>query len=356
MAAAYYDRAAIRACDAFTTRSLFVSPPTASRAMLAAVKAWLPGVVLISAGLVACGDPTPPAGSAASSAPALPARPTSAGPAALTAGATIPPVPAPGAAVTVQDPNPLKLPPRRVTLDAGKRVFTFSAGMLDGARLGSTLVLYAATVVGIEGDDLIIEGRGGPSYKVNGSYVIPVPDDAKTKPGDAVLTEWNGVLKHAVITKPIKDKIGVRFTDLDTRSGEVLLQGGKPTAATGKHPPARFIKQVEGLVPGNYAALHRGDEWLHVLLVSPASEGETKRWFALGFGGAALVADEADLQPIPIRFTPKLGAPVWAEWVGTLRRGTVQASPDPGLFTVKFERAGRPATLGFGRILPPIEP
>jgi hypothetical protein len=321
--------------------------------MLAAVKAWLPGVLLLSAGLAACKDPTPSAGPATSaSSPHV----ASAAPAALVPGAAIPPTPAPGAPALAQDPNPLKLPARRVTLDPGKRVFTFSAEMLDGAKLGSTLVLYAATVVAFEGDDLIIEGRGGPSYKVNGSYVIPVADDAHVKPGDAVLTEWNGVLKHAVITKPIKDKIGVRFTDLDARSGEVLLQGGKPVAATGKHPPARFVRQSEGLVAGNYAALHRGDEWLHVLLVSPAPEGETKRWFALGFGGAALVADEADLKAIPIRYTPKIGATVWAEWVGTLRRGTVQASPDAGLFTVKFERAGRPATVGFGRILPPIDP
>jgi hypothetical protein len=322
--------------------------------MLAPVKASLFGVLVLSAGLVACSEPSPPAGPAAS-ATAAAARPSPT-PTVLAPGAAIPPPAAPGAAATVQDPNPLRLPPRRVTLDPGKRVFTFAAGMLDGAKLGSSLVLYAATVVGIEGDDLIIEGRGGPSYKVNGSYVIPVPDDAHLKPGDAVLTEWTGVLKHAVITRFLKDKIGVRFTDLDARGGEVLLQGGKPTAATGQKVAARFVKQAEGLVPGNYAALHRGDEWLHVLLVSPAPDGETRRWFALGFGGAALVADEADLRPVPIRFTPKIGAAVWAEWVGTLRRGTVQSSPEAGLFTVKFERAGRPATVGFGRILPPIEP
>ncbi len=326
--------------------------------MLAAVKACLLGVVVFSASLSACKDPAPGAAQAASAALSAPPRLASAAPAALvpSPSATIAPATPPGAPATAQDPNPLKLPARHITLDPGKRVFTFSAAMLDGARLGSTLVLYAATVVGFEGDDLIIEGRGGPSYKVNGSYVIPVPDDAHAKPGDAVLTEWNGVLKHAVITKPIKDKIGVRFTDLDARSGEVLLQGGKPTATTGKHPPARFVKQVEGLAPGNYAALQRGDEWLQVLLVAPAPDGETKRWFALGFGGAAVLAEEASLRPIPIRFTPKIGAPVWAEWVGTLRRGTVLASPDPGLFTVKFERAGRPATVGFGGILPPLEP
>ena len=321
--------------------------------MLAPVKASLFGVLVLAASLVACREPSPTASPAATTTAAASARPATT-PAMVAPGAALA-APLGGAAI-VQDPNPLRLPPRRVTLDPGKRVFTFAAGMLDGAKLGSTLVLYAATVVGIEGDDLIIEGRGGPSYKVNGGYVIPVPDDARVKPGDAVLTEWTGVLKHAVVTRFLKDKIGVRFTDLDARGGEVLLQGGRPTAATGQKAAARFVKQAEGLVPGNYAALHRGDEWLHVLLVSPAPEGETKRWFALGFGGAALIADEADLRPIPIRFTPKIGAAVWAEWVGSLRRGTVQSSPDAGLFTVKFERAGRPATVGFGRILPPLGP
>src|SRR5690348_17132842 len=70
--------------------------------------------------------------------------------------------PAPAAAPVVPasvggafDPNPLRLPPRKVTLDAGKRVFTFSDAMLANAKPGSTLVLYAATVTGIEGDDLI---------------------------------------------------------------------------------------------------------------------------------------------------------------------------------------------------------
>src|SRR4029078_9859787 len=147
------------------------------------------------------------------------------------------------------------------------------------------LVLYAATVVGFEGDDLIIEGRGGPSYKVHAGYVIPVPDDPRIKPGDVVLTEWNTVMRHAVVTKLVKDKVGVRFTDLDTRMADVLLQGGRAVVGqSGPSRAARFVKQVEGLEPGNYAALDQGGEWKHVLLVSPAPLGDKKRWFCLGFG------------------------------------------------------------------------
>jgi hypothetical protein len=242
------------------------------------------------------------------------------------------------------DPNPLQLPPRKVKLDAGRRVFTFSERMLSGAKLGSTLIFYAATVSGFDGDDLIIEGRAGPSYKVHGGYVIPVPDDPRVRVGEPVLTEWNGTMKHAVVVKLLKDRTVVRYTDMDPKTPEGQLK------------QARFVRQTDGLVPGNYAAMKDGEEWRHVLLVSPlGGESELRRWFALGFGGAALIADEAALRPIPVKWSPKVGAPVLAEWVGALRKATVQATGDTGLFTVKFERAGRPATVGWGLLMKPIE-
>ncbi|WP_437930906.1 hypothetical protein WMF37_17290 [Sorangium sp. So ce291] len=251
--------------------------------------------------------------------------------------------------------NPLGLPAHPVKLDPGRRVFTFSDRMLAGARLGSTLVLYAATVVGFEGDDLIIEGRGGPSYKVHPGYVIPVPDAPRLRPHDPVLTEWNGVMKHAVITRFVKDKMEVRYTDMDPRTPLALLKG------------VRFVVQTEGLVPGNFAAWKDGETWRHVLLVSrlggpPADPGavltslpsSSARWFALGYGGSALLADESALRPLPIKPQLKIGASVWAEWVGTLRPAVVQSAEETGLYTVKFERAGRPATVGWGLLTPPL--
>ena len=288
--------------------------------------------------LPACDSPSAPPGAAASASAPLP-PPLAAVP-ALATGAPV----APGAA---SPSNPLGLPPGRVKLDAGRRVFTFSDRMLAGARPGSTLVLYAATVVGFEGDDLIIEGRGGPSYKVHPGYVIPVPDAFRPRLHDPVLTEWNGAMKHAVVTRFVKDRLAVRYTDMDARTPEALLKD------------VRFVRQVEGLAPGNYAALREGDAWRHVLLVSRAgdeSPAAGARWLALGYGGAALLADEAALRPIPINPTKiKVGAPVLAEWVGTLRRATVQSVDDTGLFTVKFERAGRPVRVGWGLLTPPLD-
>lgn len=213
--------------------------------------------------------------------------------------------------------------------------------MLSRARFGSTLVLYGATVAGLDGDDLVVEGQaGGSSYKVGGAYVIPVPDGLKPKANDVVLTEWNGVMKHGLVKRYVKDRVAVKFTDVDGRAPEAMLKG------------VRWIVQTEGLAPGNYAAYKQNDELRHVLLVS-RSEGPEARWFCLGFGGAAMVANESDLVPIPIKWKGKAGATVLAEWAGTMRKAVLQSENEPGIFTVKFERAGKPETVGFGMIMNP---
>jgi hypothetical protein len=283
---------------------------------------------------VACDPASPPGLSTPTTTAPAPVN------AALPPEATAPRAPPPAPVHTGQS-NPLSLPPRRIKIDPGRRVFTFSEPMLQNARLGSTLVLYAANVAGFEGDDLLIEGKSSPSYKVHAGYVIPVPDTPRVHIGDPVLSEWNGVMKHAVVARFVKDRVALRYTDMGSETQEGLV----------KNP--RLVKQVEGLAPGNYAAFKQEQEWRHVLLVSPI-EGEPKRWFALAFGGAASIVDEPRLRPIPIRWNPRPGTEVWAEWVGTMRRGIVQSAGETGLFTVKYERAGRPVTVGWGLLMQPI--
>ena len=246
---------------------------------------------------------------------------------------------APPAAPALVDPNPFKLPPRPLTLDAGKRVFTVSDQMLAGAKLGSTLVMYAATVAGLDGELLVIEGRTGPPYKVHPSLAIVVPDDPRIQPGDPVVAEHNGVMRHGVVKKHVKDRILVRYVDGESRSGESTLKA------------TRFLKQTDGLKPGNYAALGDGETLRHVLLVSPFDDGQ-KKWFVLGAGGAAMIALESALEPIPVKFAPRTGTQVLAAHNGVLRKATVTSTPETGIFSVKYERAGRPATLGWGFLLP----
>src|SRR4029079_8705796 len=101
-------------------------------------------------GLAACDKPSPKADDLPSSAPIMDAAP----PVPIAVAPTaMPAISAPMAPITPS--NPLGLPARRLKLDAGRRVFTFSSEMLSQAKIGSTLVLYGAKVVGFEGDDLI---------------------------------------------------------------------------------------------------------------------------------------------------------------------------------------------------------
>jgi hypothetical protein len=294
--------------------------------------------------LAACGNRGSSSGAGASSGSAAPAPP---------AVATV--VPREDGVAAVTPENPLGLPPAKVALEAGKRVFTFTGPMMASARPGATLVLAPATVVGLEGDDLIVDSHGGASYKVHPGYVIAVPDAPRLRPGDAVLTEHAGRMVHAVVTRFVKDRVGVRLTGLDARAAEITLPGGSgaPTPA-GPSKAARFVKQAEGLAPGNYAALRQGGEWLHVLLVSASGEGEARRWFALGYGGAAVLVAEADLTAIPVRYAPKLHALVSAESGGKMRRATVLAADEQGIFVVKFERAGKPSVVGWGALTAPL--
>lgn len=296
--------------------------------------------------LGACGDPAPkprPGGSAAAPSELAPV---------VTPTAVAPSQSAPLAKAAPD--NPFGLPSRKATLDTAKRVFTFSDQMLLGAKLGSTLVLYAATALSLEGDDINVEGKAGP-YKVNGAYVIAVPDDPKLKQGDSVLVEHNGVMRHGVVVKFVADKVAIRLLDLDDRAPEVQVYYGAkgPNAAKS----ARIVRQEEGLRPGNYAAYTApsGEDkrMERVLLVSPSSDtpSPARRWFALGFAGAAMIVKEEELTPIPLRYKAKRGEIVYAHWAGTMRRGEVQAVDEPGIYTVKLERAGRPAKVGWGSIL-----
>ncbi len=238
------------------------------------------------------------------------------------------------------DPNPLALPSRTIEVVPGQKVFTVPAPMLRGAKVGSSLAMRVAAVVGKDGDNILIEGRDGPAYKVHAAYVIPIPDGFKPRPNQPVLAEWAGALRHGIYRKMVKDSFVIRFTDTEDKSDRYLKN-------------AAIIAQTDGFRVGNYAAFHEGADYKQVLLVSPLA-GEPKRWLALGFGGAATVVDESALLAVPVSYEPKEGAAVWAVWLGVFRPGIVKTTDSPGLFTIRFERAGPPVLVGWGALMPPV--
>lgn len=303
---------------------------------------WRRSVV---AGAAALGALAYGCGGGEGAAPGAPPEPaeTAAAPAAVSArgAAPVPQLPRPVAA----DPNPLGLPARDLDLAAGARVFAVPEPMLRGARLGSTLVLAPAKVVGRDVDALLVETREGDPYKIHPGYVVPLPKGGR-RPGvgDPVLVEHAGVLKHGVFRARKKGRAVVRMFDAADTADRAIDE-------------AAVTRAEDGFKPGNYAAARIEGELRHVLLVSPieAAEGQggPRRWLTLAHAGAATIVDEPAMVAIPVRWEPKEGAAVLVESLGRMRPGTVQAIDRPGLYTVKLERAGRPPTVGWGFLMPP---
>ena len=229
--------------------------------------------------------------------------------------------------------------------------------MLDGAKLGSTLVLYAATVVGFEGDDL--DHRGPRRALVQGQRELRDPGPRRrareARRGGAHRVERGAQARGGHQADQGQDRRALH------RSRRPLRRGA---------PPGRQADRDDGQAPaGPLRQADRGPRARQLRGAPPtAKSGCTCSWSrppptarpSAGSPSASAARRSSPTRrisrPIPIRFTPKIGAVVWAEWVGTLRGRRSRPRGDPGLFTVKFERAGRPATVGFGRILPPIEP
>lgn len=280
---------------------------------------------------VACGDPSETAGSA--SAAGSGARAPTARPIAP------PPVIRPSA-----DPNPLGLPARSLDVPNGARVFTVPEPMLRGAKLGSSMQLRAGTVVGRDGEHLMIDGRDGPDYPVHAAYVIPlIPGKQRPRIKAPVVAEWAQGLRHGVVRRYAADKVVVRFTDTQDKSDRTIEAG-------------QLMAQTDGFHAGNYAALRSGRDLEHVLLVSPVG-GEAKdapEWFVLGYLGSARLVKTDQLLGVPISFEPKLNSSVLAEHLGKMRPGIVKELDAPGVMSVRFDRAGRAVTTGWGLVMPPV--
>jgi hypothetical protein len=240
---------------------------------------------------------------------------------------------------TEADPNPLKLPARKLDLAAGSRVFTVPEVMLRGAKLGSAFSLRAATITGRDGDDFIVDGRDGPPYRVHAAYVIPLVPLTRPKLEAPVVAEWAGALRHGVIRRLVKDKIVVRFTDAGDKSERTLSA-------------EQMMLQKDGFHSGNYAVRRSGADYVHLLLVSPLGESSGD-WLAIGYGGATQVVAERDLLAVPVSYLPKVGTSVWAEHLGKMRDAKVTAVDRPGLCDVRFDRAGKSVVVGWGLVMPP---
>ncbi len=290
-------------------------------------------MAFVTACLSACAsDPVDATGKSASSAP-LPAAPSAV---VSVSGAAAPIAPNGTTA------NPLGLPADARRFAVGTKVFAPPSTMMRPLALGGSLALRSTTVVGEDENGLVVDGRDGPDYVVHPSYLVPFEPGLRPKPDQPVLAEWAGALRHGVARRIVRDRVVVRFTDTaDRRERTLALDQIAPWS--------------EGFVPGGMAATRAGGHD-HVLLVSRTGEGPSAEWLCLGWAGTTHRLREELLVPLPTKFQPKVGDRVWAEHVGRMRPGTVHEVDPPGVFRVKFERAGKLVEVGLGQLMPPLDP
>ena len=245
----------------------------------------------------------------------------------------------------IHDSNPLGLPAGQIDVAKGDRVFAVPERMLQGAKLGSSFALRAATVLGRDGDDVVLRVGNGAPYNIHPAYVVSLRR-ARVGRETPVIAAYRGSLHHGVVKGLWRDKVVVRYTDLGFKLPDQKLEVDKIG-----------VLSVGVATPGGYAVYRAEHEYRHVLLVSEATHDDGKRrWLAVGHSGETLLLDADQVSALPAaRFSPKVGGTVLAAWQGTMVPGTVQDLDRPGLYRVARPRTGPTLLLGPGMIMPPGE-
>jgi hypothetical protein len=241
------------------------------------------------------------------------------------------------------DDNPLNLPAASVDVAKGATVFAVPKRILETAKMGSTLVLRAAKVVRNESNELVVRARHGVAYSIHGGYVV-VPRPGRIGRGTPLIAAYRGVLRHAVAKNLSRDRVVIRFTDLGYKLRDQKLA-----------PRDIGVLKKGVLMPGSYAVYRAEHDHQHVILVSQAVHADGKaRWLVLAEGGESRLIEASKLSALPeARFRPRAGTPVLVAYRGSMVRAKVRTVDNPGVFTVKRERAGAPLTVGPGMMLKP---
>jgi hypothetical protein len=295
------------------------------------VSAEARAALLLCCALVACGDEQAPEASAGD---APPASASASGSAVVPDAFDLPPA-------KPFDNNPLDLPPGKLRAEVGSTLFTVPPPMLEGAKLGSSLKLMAATVEALEGEDPVVRVGTGRAFVPHPGYTIQLRP-GRLERGTLLIVPYRGELHHAVAHHMIAGRVAVRLTDLGRKAAEERLL---PTDIGTLRPGE--------LAPGGLAVERGEHELRHVLLVSSAAhdEGE-RRWLVLGHGGESRLVDEEQLAALPTAGArPKAGDDVLVAFQGRMVTAKLRSVDLPGLFTVQRPRASPALMVGPGMLM-----
>lgn len=190
----------------------------------------------------------------------------------------------------------------------------------------AVLIFYDTTVKNVGEEKSVLATYNGEVEMPN-ALIVPLPDNAKAKKGDILLTWWqsgSGLQRAIVVddSNPLEPK--VCYLDLrwpDNPESPKLTEKKKGESLK---PSTFAVIKDKTWQSGAQVAIHKEDEWLAGTLIHV----EGNKVLVLGFGSKIEAYDKADVRIIPFKEKIKVGDEVWATWVNTYRPGYVVTHVD----------------------------
>lgn len=190
----------------------------------------------------------------------------------------------------------------------------------------AVLIFYDTTVKNVSEEKSILATYNG-EVEIPNALIIPLPNNAKAKKGDVVLTWWqsgSGLQRAIVVddSNPLEPK--VCYLDKTWPDNPESPKVAEKKKGEALKPSTFAVIKDKQWQSGAQVAIQKGDEWLAGTLIHV----EGNKVLVLGFGSKIEAYDKADVRLIPFKEKIKVGDEVWATWVNTYRPNYVVTHVD----------------------------
>lgn len=219
----------------------------------------------------------------------------------------------------------------KLKMEEGQTVlspFTYYPSSVEkGEPLRQSVLIFYDTTVKEVGEENSVLNRYGGEVEMPNALIIPLPQNAKAKKGDVVLTWWqsgSGLERAIVVDDSNPKEPRVCYLDLtwpDNPDSPKLVEKRKGEALK---PGTFSVLKDKQWQSGAQVAIHKDKEWLKGILIHV----DGNKVLVLGFGNKIEAYDKADVRIIPFKEKIKVGDKVWASWVNTYRPGYVVTEID----------------------------
>ena len=230
------------------------------------------------------------------------------------------------------DPWPWDFPQTvKQKMEAGQTVlspFTYYPGSVEKKEpLHKAVLIFYDTTVKNVGEEKSTLATYNGEVEMPNALIIPLPNNAKAKKGDVVLTWWQSGsgLERAIVvddSNPLEPK--VCYLDQRWPDNPESPKLAEKKKGESLKPSSFAVIKDKQWQSGAQVAIHKDNEWLAGTLIHV----EGNKVLVLGFGSKIEAYDKADVRLIPFKEKIKVGDEVWATWVNTYRPGYVVTHVD----------------------------